>query len=238
MLNLTWLQNEWAYLTSALITIFFIVDPFAAVPIFLTLTERYNATDRMLVIRKACLYALGILGFFALTGMKFFSLFGITLPAFQIAGGLLLLTVGMGQLNHVKKKVSSEEQNESLHRDDITVFPLTTPLLAGPGAISTVILFASEAQSWVRTVELLIALAICLVGCYLVLVSSRFLNKVLGKTGLNILSRIMGIVLTAIAVQFVLNGVRESVVRIQQELTKAAHTTGQTHRGPWDWLKG
>jgi multiple antibiotic resistance protein len=230
--SLSWLQNEWAYLTSAVITIFFIIDPFAAIPIFLTLTERYDTADRLVVIRKSCLYALTILIFFAISGMKFFSLFGISLPAFQIAGGLLLMTVGMGQLNHVKKKVSSEEQYESLHRDDITVFPLTTPLLAGPGAISTVILFASEAQSWIRTFELLLALTLCVLACYGVLLGSRYLNKVLGKTGLNILTRIMGIVLTAIAVQFILNGVRETVVNLQKDLAASSQNPSQTSPSP------
>ena len=216
-MNLTWLQNEWAYLASAFVTIFFIVDPFAAVPVFLTLTEKYNAHDRMFVVRKASIYALGILIFFALTGMQFFAVFGITLPAFQIAGGLLLLTVGMGQLNTVKKKVSPEEQSESLHRDDITIFPLTTPLLAGPGAISTVILFASNANSWLRTAELIVALSLCMLTSFGVLMASRFLNRFLGKTGLNILSRIMGIVLTAMAVQFMLNGFREALPHLIQK---------------------
>ena len=126
------------------------------------------------------------------------------------------MTVGMGQLNTVKKKVSNEEQNESMHRDDITIFPLTTPLLAGPGAISTVILFASEAHSWLRTSELLFAVALAVLASFGVLISSRYLNKVLGKTGLNILSRIMGIVLTAMAVQFMLNGLKEALPLIME----------------------
>ena len=143
----------------------------------------------------------------------FFELFGITLPAFQIAGGLLLLTLGLSQQNNSRRKVSNEEQDESLHRDDISVFPLATPMLAGPGAISTVILLASAAGSVLRLAELIAAIVVCMVITAVVLTSSQYLVRVLGKTGLNLLSRVMGIVLTAVAVQFILNGIGEAIKR-------------------------
>jgi multiple antibiotic resistance protein len=205
--------GEWTYFTGAFVTIFFIVDPFAVVPVYLSMAERFDKPGLRAVRLKATVYALAILSVFAVTGMTVFELFGITLPAFQIAGGILLLMMGVSQLNAQRKKVSAEEEDESLHRDDISVFPLAMPLLAGPGAISTVILLTTEAGSVLRRVELMVAIVLCMVASFLVLSASAGLKRVLGRTGLNILSRIMGIVLTAVAVQFILNGVGDAVAR-------------------------
>lgn len=210
LLSTAW-QAEWSYFTGALVTLIFIVDPFAAVPIFVTLTERFSIADRSSIRIKATFIALAMLMVFAITGMKFFELFGITLPAFQIAGGLLLLGLGMSQLNATRRKVSSEEEDEGLAKHDVTVFPLAMPLLAGPGAISTVILLATKAGSLLRLFELLAAIVVCMVVVLLVLRSAHSLTRVLGQTGLTLLSRIMGIVLTAVAVQFVLNGIAEAI---------------------------
>lgn len=212
-MELSWLKSEWTYFSGALVTLIFIVDPFAAVPVYLSLTERFSAMDRRIISQKATLYALGLLVMFALTGMKFFSLFGITLPAFQIAGGILLLGFGTSQLNANRRRVTNEEENEGLHRDDVTVFPLAMPLLAGPGAISTVILLSTEAGSWPHRFVLVGALCVCMAAVYIVLRSSPYLNRVLGRTGLTLLSRLTGIVLTAVAVQFILNGLKEVWVR-------------------------
>ena len=203
-------RTEWAYLSGAFVTLLFIIDPFAVVPVYLTLTERFSEESRAHIRRKAVLIALVLLIGFAVSGMKFFELFGITLPAFQIAGGLLLLILGVTQLNAEKSKVTATEQDEGLSRDDISVFPLATPLLAGPGAISTVILLVTKAESGIRFAELLVAITACMVVGFLVLKFSSLLYRALGNTGLNLLSRIMGIVLTAVAVQFVLNGLREA----------------------------
>ena len=114
-------QAEWAYFTGAVVTLFFIIDPIAAVPIYMTITERFNEQDRRMIRRKASLIALGLLSFVAVSGSRFFALFNITLPAFQIAGGILLLNIGMAQLNAVRRRVQPAEEGESLHRDDISV---------------------------------------------------------------------------------------------------------------------
>lgn len=214
-MSLELFKSEWAYLSGAFVTLLFIIDPFAVVPIYLTLTERFSEENRAHIRRKAVVIALAILLVFAVTGMKFFELFGITLPAFQIAGGLLLLILGVTQLNADKSKVTPTEQDEGLSRDDVSVFPLATPLLAGPGAISTVILLVTKAESTIRFLELLLAIAVCLGVAFVVLRFSQLLYRVLGNTGLNLLSRIMGIVLTAVAVQFVLNGLREAGVPLK-----------------------
>lgn len=209
-MDLGFLKTEWGYLTGAFVTIFFIVDPFAMVPIYLTLSERFTAADQAHIRRKSTLIALCLLVAFAATGMKFFELFGITLPAFRIAGGILLLVMGVAQLNQNGGKVSTDEASEGLTKDDISVFPLATPLLAGPGAISTVILYSTAAKSALRLGELILAIVACLCTTYLILRASPGLFRVLGRTGLNLVSRIMGIVLTAVAVQFILIGVTDA----------------------------
>lgn len=209
-MSLSFLQTEWSYFTGAFVTLFFIVDPFAMVPVYLSLSERFTPADQRHIRRKSTLIAFGVLIAFAVTGMKFFELFGITLPAFRIAGGILLLVIGVGQLNASRAKVSIDEETEGLEKDDISVFPLATPLLAGPGAISTVILYATGAGSVLRLVELLLAITACLGATFTILRFSPALLRLMGKTGLNLLSRLMGIVLTAVAVQFMLSGAVEA----------------------------
>lgn len=205
-MDLNLLRSEWTFLTGAIVTIFFIVDPFAVVPVYLTLTERFSPQDARVTRVKATFVATGILIIFAVTGMGFFNLFGITLPAFQIAGGILLLLLGFEQLNAKRSHVDAEEEIEGLDRNDISVFPLAMPMLAGPAAISSVILYSTEAQSYLRVISLVLAVLVAMIASFVILGSSRMLLRVFGKTGLNLLSRIMGLVLTAIAVQFVING--------------------------------
>ena len=189
------------------VAIFVIVDPFAVVPIYLSLTEGYSPAALRQTRHKATKIALAILSTFGLTGMGIFRIFGITLPAFQIAGGILLLLLGIAQLNSSRSRVQPEEQYEGMARDDISVFPLGMPLLAGPGAISTVVLFASEARGIGQMTGLLVAIAGALGASHLTLKGAPLLYKVLGRTGLNLLTRIMGVILTAVAVQFILNGI-------------------------------
>ncbi|MBI1860803.1 MAG: MarC family protein [Deltaproteobacteria bacterium] len=190
------------------VALFVIVDPFAMVPVYLTLTERFSAEAVKRTRRKATFVAFGILSTFGLTGLTVFNLFGITLPAFQIAGGILLLLLGVAQLNNSRPRVKQEETEEGLDREDISVFPLGTPLLAGPGAISTVVLYSTRLDGVLGTSQLILALVMALTATYLVLKGAHFLFRWLGKTGLNLLTRIMGLILTAVAVQFVLNGVK------------------------------
>lgn len=183
-----------------------IVDPFSVVPLYLTLTKDDSVARRRATRNKASLIAWGILTAFAVTGMGIFNIFGITLPAFQIAGGIMLLILGLEQLDAKRDRVKAEEEQEGLDSDDISVFPLATPLLAGPGAISTVVLYASTAQSWRQLSGLIIAIAVTIAAANLMLTVAPSVFKLLGRTGLNLFTRIMGIILTAIAIQFIIDG--------------------------------
>jgi multiple antibiotic resistance protein len=172
------------------------------------LTERYSAQEVIHARRKAAGIAFGILSVFAISGLSIFKVFSITLPAFQIAGGILILLLGIQQLNGNRTRVKNEEKEEGIGREDVSVFPIATPLLAGPGAISTVVLYASQAKTWVRLGGLVTSIALAMLASFFVLKLAHPLLKLLGKTGLNLLTRVMGIILTAVAVQFILNGIR------------------------------
>lgn len=199
-------KTEFLYVLQTFVAVFVIVDPFAVVPVYLTLTERFSPEGIRVTRRKASLVALGVLSLFALTGLSVFNIFGITLPAFQIAGGILLLLLGISQLNNNRARVKPEETSEGLERDDVSVFPIGTPLLAGPGAISTTVLLSTQAHGWLRVTGLMLAILAAMFCAYLVLKAAPALFRILGKTGLNLLTRIMGLILSAIAVQHVING--------------------------------
>ena len=205
------LKNEWTYFSGAALSIFFIVDPFGFVPIYLAIAKRFDTADQRAIRRNSTMIAAAILVFFAITGMRFFQMFGISLSAFRIGGGLVLLIMGIKQLDSERQLVRDEEADESLARDNITIFPMATPLLAGPAAISTVILNATSEPSLLRLVELVAAVLVVMLLCYAVLSFSPILLRVLGKTGLNILTRLMGLVLVAMAVQFIVTGLQEAL---------------------------
>jgi multiple antibiotic resistance protein len=196
-----------SYLFDCFVSVFVIVDPFACVPVYLALTDRFGSSQRADISRKAVLSASVILMTFALTGMLIFKVFGITLPAFRIAGGILLLTMGLQQMGADVHRMKSEEQAESLGRDDVSVFPLAMPLLAGPGAISTVVLLGSKAHTFLQTFLLVVSVVAAMAVVFMVLRSAQYLFRLLGQTGLNLLTRVMGIILTAIAVQYVITGI-------------------------------
>ena len=200
-------MSEWATnFLNTFVAVFVIVDPFAVVPVYLLLTDRLNHEARRSTRHRATLAAAAILTTFAITGLAIFRFFGITLPAFQIAGGILLLLLGIAQLNANRSRVKKEEQDESLAREDVSVFPLATPLIAGPGAISTVVLLSSQSKNFYQQISLILAIVLALAANHVILKGAPILFKFLGQTGLNLITRIMGIILTAMAIQFLLNG--------------------------------
>jgi|1048.fasta_scaffold08207_2 multiple antibiotic resistance protein len=200
------MKNELAGALNSFISVFVIVDPFAVVPVYLGLTDRFDKRELVKIRRKATIVSCCILIVFAISGMSLFNFFGTTLPAFQIAGGLLLFKFGIEQLGANRTRVKEEERDESLHRDDISIFPLATPLLAGPGAISTVVLESSKAKTTPSLLMLCGAIVAALALCNVVLKMGPLLYRVIGTTGLNLLTRMMGLILTAVSVQFIING--------------------------------
>ena len=197
----------------ALSSIFFLVDPFAAIGSFLAITARVDEVSRRRVARKAAITCFIVLTTFALAGQFIFRMFGITLPAFEIAGGLILLLIGLDMLQ-AKRSATQEasgETEEASHKEDAGIVPLGIPMLAGPGAISSVMVLVGQAPGLWRWEmgAILGSIAITCLASYLVLAAAGRVRAVMGETGIRILVRIMGLLLVALAMQFFLNGLAD-----------------------------
>jgi multiple antibiotic resistance protein len=192
----------------SLSSIFFIVDPLATIPSFLVMTVEDSEAKRRQMARQAAWTCFLVLSVFSLAGTLIFKLFGITLPAFKIAGGLILFLVAMDMLQARRSGTQevTEERLEGAVKEDVGVTPLGIPMLAGPGAISTVMVLIGQSRNWWQTIPVFAAIAITAIASYFLLAGANRVRRFLGETGIRILMRLMGLVLTAIAVQFVLNG--------------------------------
>jgi multiple antibiotic resistance protein len=195
----------------ALSSLFVIVDPIAIVPTFLAMTPNEPAAGRIRMARLACVVMVIVLMVFAMLGTRVLEFLGITLPAFQIAGSIVLLLIALDMLRAQRSRVKEtrEEKAAGAEKDDIAITPLAIPMLAGPGAISTVILLHNRARDFVQTIALLGVIAIVGAITYLVLHLSSHGARRLNPIAMRIIERIMGLLLAAIAVQFMVNGVTE-----------------------------
>ena len=203
------------YLQFALVTfasVLFIVDPIAVVPTYLVITHGQSSEQRKITARRACLAAGLILVVFALAGGRIFGLFGITMPAFRIAGGLILWLVAMDMLHGNRSTQEGvAEITEGQAKEDVAVTPLAMPMLAGPGAISTVMVLSGQARTTSQTITVYVSIALTLIISWITLRLAERLVKRMGQTGIRVMTRIMGLLLAAIAVQFVITGVREAM---------------------------
>jgi multiple antibiotic resistance protein len=192
--------------------IFFIVDPIGIVPIFVSMTARDTADKCRAMARRACLTASGVMIFFALGGALLLQIFSLTLGAFRVAGGLLLLITALDMLRarHVATRTSPAEERESEARDDIAIVPLAMPLLAGPGAIATaMVLMAQHGATFEGKAAVIAAILTTMLIAWLLLRSAQRIKKILGRTGIAVLERVFGLILAAIAVQFLFDGAKE-----------------------------
>lgn len=189
---------------TAITAVFFIVDPFAATPAFLAMTAGCENLRRKQIARRASLTCLVILSVFAAVGKYLFRLFGITLPAFKFAGGLLLLLVALDMLQARRSRTreTPEEQSDACGAEDVGIIPMGIPMLAGPGSISTVMVLVGQAPSWRDAISVFVGIAITSGIAYVVLAGAGRIETVLGETGIRIVTRLMGLMLTAIAFQF------------------------------------
>jgi multiple antibiotic resistance protein len=181
------------------------------VPTYLVITQDETAAERRRTALRACVAMTLLLLVFAATGTALFRAFGITLPAFRTAGGLILWFVAMDMLRGERRtQESREEVDEGQIKEDVALTPLAIPMLAGPGAISTVIVLATEARGAAHVFIVYAAIALTGVVSYLTLRLGEPLLTKLGKTGIKVMTRVMGLLLAAVAVQFVLSGVKEA----------------------------
>jgi len=194
---------------STLTTLFLVVDPPAAVPIFLSMTGSDPPSHKERTARRAA-FATGItLTAFAALGTTIFTLLGVSLGAFRIAGGVLLflLAVDMLRAQRSRQRTSPEEEAEGVERPDVSIFPLAIPMLAGPGATSTVMVLVSKAAAPWHYAVIILGIAATALASYYVLRGAVVVERRLGQTGMNVLQRVMGLILAATAVQFVVDGI-------------------------------
>jgi len=196
---------------SALLTLFVVVDPVGLTPTFLAVTHGLPRAARRSVALRASLIAGAILIGTALIGDWLFRTLGISLAAFRIAGGLLLFSIAFEMLFGVRMRREGQaaEQAVEEHVRNIAAFPLAIPLLAGPGAITATVLLAGRADGNLILVGLLIAVVVLVaVACFVAFIFAGQIGRLIGMTGNIVLSRLLGVLLAALAVQFVVDGIR------------------------------
>lgn len=194
---------------AAFVPLFLIVDPIGLLPMFIAITQGYEPRERRLIALRAVGIGLGLMALFAIAGEEVLTFVGISMPAFRIAGGLLLFLTAVEML--FEKRSKRREEQSVTEMNDPSVFPLATPLFAGPGSLATVILIASappqEIPSYV--IALLAAGAVSIIALALFWIAPQ-MERLLGKTGINVITRLLGMILAALSVQFILDGLKNS----------------------------
>jgi multiple antibiotic resistance protein len=199
----------------ALITftsVLFIVDPIAVVPAYLVITQHETPAQRRRTAARACIAAALLLIGFGLVGRVLFNVLGITLPAFRLAGGFILGLVAMDMLRAQRTTQESDQEiAEGTAKDDVALTPLAMPMLAGPGAISTIMVLAGQAKTLSQALAVYGSIIVTAFASWITLrLGERLMEKV-GQTGIRVMTRIMGLLLAAVAAQFILTGVREGL---------------------------
>ena len=205
--------HEWlSFSLLSLSAIFFVVDPMGAIPIFIAMTRNDPPEKRRDMARRASIAAFFVLTTFAVAGTLIFKVFGVTLGAFKVAGGVLLLltSIEMLRAQQQRTRVTPEEAQEGLEKEDVAIFPLAIPLLAGPGSIATVTALMGRAGRKLFAVPVIASIALTCIASYLMLVAADRISRFLGVTGLNVMNRVIGLIIGALAVQFMFDGVRDT----------------------------
>lgn len=193
-----------------------LLNPLSVAPVFLSLTAGYTREHQIRTLRTAVMSGAVVLVVFALLGGTLFRLFGITLEAFRVAGGILLFGIGtdMLQAKQSRVKATPEEAEEALHKEDVAITPLGIPLIVGPGSITTVMVLMGSASTGSHVAVLFAMIAVTLGIVYFALAMAPRLVTYFGQTGLNVMTRIMGLLLTVIGIQFIIDGARPVLVAI------------------------
>lgn len=214
--------SEYLNFTSfAFAALFFIIDPIGNVPLFLAITPKNDFHERKQIVRKASFASALILIFFLFTGNFILNIFHITIGAFKIAGGILIFIIALRMLFVFRpgQKTSPQEEREAKEKEDVSFFPLAIPLLSGPGAITTTILLRNNCHDIIHYLLMLIIIGVVSILTYFILKESHYLMKLLGQTGINILLRLMGLILSVIAVQFAIDGIKDIIPELLRGLS-------------------
>ena len=207
------MMQEWfSFSLLSLSAIFFVVDPMGVIPIFMAMTRDDSPQKRREMARRASIVAFFVLTLFAVAGTLIFKVFGVTLGAFKVAGGVLLLLTSLEMLRAQpqRTRVTPEEAKEGAEKEDVAIVPLAIPLLAGPGSIATVTALMGRAGRKAFAVPVILSIALTCLASYLMLVAADRISQFLGVTGLSVMNRVIGLIIGALAVQFMFDGIRDT----------------------------
>ncbi len=204
------------FIISAFASIFAIVNPLGNIPLFQAITEGYTREQKRKVIIKICLVTVGILSIFSIFGQFIFAVYGITIPAFRIAGGILLFSIAFSMMQGSRSKVrmTDEEKEEAMQKEAVGIVPLGIPMFAGPGAITTVMVLVSGSTGSAAVFELVavfISILLTAIISFVLLTYSDRVFNLMGRSGALAFSRIMGLLLSAVAVSFILGGIQGAI---------------------------
>ncbi len=190
------------------LTLFVVIDPIGLAPIFVTLAGDRSPKEQVKIARRAILVAGEILLVFAVTGSVLLRYLNISIEAFQVAAGVLLFKIAVDMVFAQRERETEAEEKEARLREDISVFPLAIPLIAGPGTLASILILVNEASAYSLGLVIVLAIAgIVLAIAYTLLCLSRRLAQLLGQTGINVITRVFGVLLSALAVQYIANGI-------------------------------
>jgi multiple antibiotic resistance protein len=197
-----------------------IVNPLGAVPMYVAMTATYTPGHRAATLRRAMLTALVVLCAFTLIGTWILRFFGITTQAFQIAGGIIFFGIGWDMLQARRSRVRTtpEEEDEGVSREDVGIIPLGIPTLAGPGAITTVIALNGQADDLLQSAAVYVGIILTLVVAWITLAAAPVLTRRMSQTAMNVFTRLMGLLVTVIGAQFIINGTSTVVLDIMARL--------------------
>ena len=194
------------FFVGSFVSLFSIVDPLLAVPVFASLTQKYTAKQKTETAKRASLYVFGILIVFFIAGGLILKFFGISLEGLRIAGGLMIIGSAIEMLQK-KDRLLPQEQQESEEKDDIAFSPLAMPILSGPGAIAVMIGMTTDAKTAFHYVVILITISLVAFSCYIFLILAHAIAHKMGATMMKSFTRIMGFMLLCIGVQYIVNGI-------------------------------
>jgi multiple antibiotic resistance protein len=196
---------------ASFVSIISIANPFSGMPVFTSLTVHNSKEERIALARKAAIYMFCILLVFLVAGTYIISFFGISLAGIRVAGGFIIARSAWNMLSPEDEevKLSDEHQEAAKAKDDISFSPLAMPLLAGPGSIAVVIGLASQARTITHYTAIAVAIVLCAVASYFIFRIGPLASKYIGDTGMNVVTRLMGFIVMAISVQFIMSGIRQ-----------------------------
>lgn len=198
-----------ALLITSFTSLFSVVNPLAAMPVFLSLVENDSVQDQIKTARKAAIYMFLVLGTFLFLGTYILSFFGISLAGIMIAGGVVIIRAGLSMMNPEigGKKLTKKDTEAAMEKEDVSFSPIAMPLLSGPGSIAVVIGFGSQVNGVTDYIINLMAVVLCAFVAWAILRVAPWLNTVIGRSGMTVITRMMGFIALAIGIQFVINGI-------------------------------